>query len=159
MTEPTQTLPPVRRTLVDAATRTKPHTVDLLNDWQYLERSVHRILAGWGRRLPGWDDKSALHRQVWEQSEVVRRLRERVREFPGGKPDAPVSAGLEAIASIERRERLESNHLFHAVAGELYWKLGDNAAAAASYRRALQLAHVGPEQAHLARMLERTLEG
>jgi len=68
-------------------------------------------------------------------------------------------AGLEAIASIERRERLESNHLFHAVAGELYWKLGDNAAAAASYRRALQLAHVGPEQAHLARMLERTLEG
>lgn len=88
-----------RRTLVDASTRTKPRTVDLLNDWQYLERSVHRILAGWGRRLPGWDDKSALHRQVWEQSEVVRRLRGRVREFPGGKPDAPVSARLESLAN------------------------------------------------------------
>jgi RNA polymerase sigma-70 factor (ECF subfamily) len=68
-------------------------------------------------------------------------------------------AGLDAIAAIERRERLESQHLLHAVEGEMYWRLGDTAAAAASFRRALQLAHVGPEQAHLARMLERVEPG
>jgi len=88
-----------RRLLVDEFTRTKPKTVNLLNDWQYLEKSVHRILAGWGRHLPGWNDKSALHRQIWEQAEVVRRLRQRVKEFPGGKPDAPVSARLESLAN------------------------------------------------------------
>jgi hypothetical protein len=93
------TISPARRIVVDAATRARPKIIDLLNDWQYLERSIHRILAGWGRRVPGWDDKSALHRQVWEQSEVVRRLRERVKEFPGGKPDAPVSARLEELAN------------------------------------------------------------
>lgn len=89
----------LRRPLVDASTRKKPKTVDLLNDWQYLERSIHRILAGWGRRLPDWHDKSALHRQIWEQSEVVRLLRQRVKEFPGGKPDAPVSDRLEELAN------------------------------------------------------------
>lgn len=95
---PLETLP-ARIPLVDAFTRTKPKTVDLLNDWQYLERSIHRILAGWGRRLPGWHDKSALHRHLWEQSEVVNRLRLRVKEFPGGKPDAAVSARLEELAN------------------------------------------------------------
>jgi len=68
-------------------------------------------------------------------------------------------AGLDAIAAIARRERLGSHHLLHAVVGELYWRLGDNAAAAASFRRALQLAHVGPEQLHLTRMLERATAG
>lgn len=64
-------------------------------------------------------------------------------------------AGLDAIAGIAGREKLESHHLLHAVVGELYWRLGDSPSAAASFRRALRLAHVGPEQAHLARMLER----
>jgi len=91
--------PSARRPLVDGSTRTKPKTVDLLNDWQYLEKSIHRIVSGWGRRLTGWSDKSALHRQVWEQSEVVRRLRQRVKEFPGGKPDAAVSTRLEELAN------------------------------------------------------------
>ncbi|MBE2213122.1 MAG: sigma-70 family RNA polymerase sigma factor [Opitutaceae bacterium] len=68
-------------------------------------------------------------------------------------------AGLEAIDAIPRRERLETNHLLHAVTGELYWRLGDSAAAAASFRRALQLARVGPEQAHLERLVERALGG
>lgn len=96
-TTPAPTLP--RKPLVDAQTRKKPVTVDLLNDWQYLERSLHRILAGWGRHVAGWDDKSALHRHIWEQSEIVRRLRARVSEFPGGKPDAAVSARLENLAN------------------------------------------------------------
>jgi hypothetical protein len=79
---------------VTPETRKIPEIVNRLNDWQYLERSVHRILAGWGRHQSSWDDKVALHRHVWDQAEVVRRLRERVKEFPGGKPDAAVSPEL-----------------------------------------------------------------
>jgi hypothetical protein len=81
--------------LIDVHTRQKPRTVDLLNDWQYVERSVHRLLAAWGRRVAAWEDKSAWHRFVWDQAQIVKRLRGRIDEFPGGKPDAPVSARLE----------------------------------------------------------------
>src|SRR3954471_20302490 len=68
-------------------------------------------------------------------------------------------AGLDAIAAIPQRERLESHYLLHAVVGELHWRLRDHAAAAESFRRALHLAHVGPEQLYLTRMLERSAEG
>jgi RNA polymerase sigma factor (sigma-70 family) len=67
-------------------------------------------------------------------------------------------AGLDAIAEIPQRDRLESHYLLHAVVGELHWRLKDDRAAAESYRRALNLAHVGPEQAYLTRMLERSVE-
>lgn len=67
-------------------------------------------------------------------------------------------AGLDAIATLPQRERLESHYLLHAVTGELHWRLGDERSAAESFRRALALAHVGPEQAHLARMAERTAD-
>jgi len=65
-------------------------------------------------------------------------------------------AGLDAIAKIPERERLESHYLLHAVVGELQWRLKDHRAAAESFRRALHLAHVGPEQLYLTRMLERS---
>ena len=65
-------------------------------------------------------------------------------------------AGLDAIAAIPQRERLESHYLLHAVIGELHWRLNDHRAAAEGFRRALSLAHVGPEQLYLSRMLERT---
>lgn len=65
-------------------------------------------------------------------------------------------AGLDAIAAIPDRERLESHYLLHAVKGELYWRLTDHRAAAESFRAALKLSHVGPEQLHLTRMLERS---
>jgi len=64
-------------------------------------------------------------------------------------------AGLEAIAAIPDRERIESSYLLHSVVGELQWRLKNHAAAAASYRRALSLAKVGPEQLYLTRMLGR----
>ena len=64
--------------------------------------------------------------------------------------------GLAALAAIADRDRLESHYLLHAVSGELHWRLKDERAAANSFRRALALAHVGPEQAYLARMLERS---
>jgi RNA polymerase sigma-70 factor (ECF subfamily) len=65
-------------------------------------------------------------------------------------------AGLDAIAAIPQRDRLESHYLLHAVAGELHWRLKNDRAAAESFRRALDLAHVGPEQAYLTRMMERS---
>jgi RNA polymerase sigma-70 factor (ECF subfamily) len=67
-------------------------------------------------------------------------------------------AGLDAIAAIPQRERLESHYLLHAVLGELNWRMKDHRAAAENFRRALQLAHVGPEQLYLTRMLDRTSE-
>jgi RNA polymerase sigma-70 factor (ECF subfamily) len=65
-------------------------------------------------------------------------------------------AALEAVARIPQRTLLEKHYLLYAVQGEMHWRLGDHRAAAENYRRALQLAEVGPEQDHLARMLERT---
>ena len=67
-------------------------------------------------------------------------------------------AGLEAIAAIPQRDRLESHYLLHAVKGELHWRMKNDRAAAESFRRALQLARVGPEQRYLTRMLERSGE-
>ncbi|HEY9155230.1 MAG TPA: hypothetical protein VIM69_08875, partial [Opitutaceae bacterium] len=71
--------------------------------------------------------------------------------------DGPAE-GLRAIAAIADRERLENHYLLHAVVGELEWRQEHHRAAAESFRRALQLAKVGPEQAHLTRMLARSLE-
>jgi RNA polymerase sigma-70 factor (ECF subfamily) len=65
-------------------------------------------------------------------------------------------AGLEAIAAIPDRARLESHYLLHAVVGELHWRLENHPAAAESFRRALQFAQVGPEQLYLTRLLERS---
>lgn len=64
-------------------------------------------------------------------------------------------AGLDEIAAIPERDRLESHYLLHAVLGELHWRLNLHRAAAGNFRRALHLARVGPEQQYLARMLER----
>ncbi|HUG10287.1 MAG TPA: sigma-70 family RNA polymerase sigma factor [Opitutaceae bacterium] len=66
-------------------------------------------------------------------------------------------AGLDAIAEIPERDRLESHYLLHAVTGELHWRLENHREAAESFRRALHLAQVGPEQLYLTRMLERSL--
>lgn len=67
-------------------------------------------------------------------------------------------AGLAAIDAIPDRERLEKNYLLHAVVGEFQWRLNDHRAASESFRRALHLAEVGPEQLYLTRMLERSGE-
>lgn len=66
-------------------------------------------------------------------------------------------AALAAIADISERDRLERHYLLHAVEGELYLRLQEHRRAAESFRRAAQLAHVGPEQLYLSRMLERSL--
>ena len=100
MPPPALDTPPLhRQVLIAPDSRQKPRTVDLLNDWQYVERSIHRLICAWGRDVAGWDDKSAIHRHVWDQAECVRRLRERIEQFPGGKADAPVSDELEQLAN------------------------------------------------------------
>jgi RNA polymerase sigma factor (sigma-70 family) len=65
-------------------------------------------------------------------------------------------AGLKAVAEIEQRDRLESHYLLHAVVGEFHWRLKNHTAASESFRQALRLAKVGPEQLYLSRMLERS---
>lgn len=67
-------------------------------------------------------------------------------------------AGLDAIEQTTHRDKLETNHLLHAVTGELHWRLGNHKEAAASFRRALKLAEVGPEQDYLTRILTRIEE-
>lgn len=84
---------------VSRETRNRPAIVDCLNNWQYVEKSIHRLLAAWGRNFAEWDDKSALHRQIWDQAEIVQKLRDRVAQFPGGNPDAPVSRRLEELGN------------------------------------------------------------
>lgn len=63
--------------------------------------------------------------------------------------------GLKALDEIQPRERIESHYLFHAVHGELHWRMNNHRAAAQSFRRALQLAHVGPEQIYLTQLRQR----
>ena len=67
-------------------------------------------------------------------------------------------AGLDALAHIADRRKIESYHLYHATQGELHWRLGNAHEAAICFRRALALAQVGPEQAYLTRRLQRTAE-
>lgn len=67
-------------------------------------------------------------------------------------------AGLEAVAKIPQRDRLESHYLYHAVVGEFHWRMKNDRAAAESFRRALKLAHVGPEQMYLTNLLERSAD-
>ena len=101
--------------------------------------------TGWARILGHYDDLLRI-----KPSPIVALNRAvAVANLRGAQ------AGLDAIAEIGQRERLESHYLVHAVMGELRLRLADHRGAAESFRRALRLAEVGPEQLHLSRMLER----
>ncbi len=102
-TSPTRTIlvePAVEGRKIGEAQR-RAKTVDRLKDWQYIECSLHRMIAGWGRHFTEWSDIATCHRHVWEQSECVRRLRDRLGQFPGAAQsmDAPVSARLERLVN------------------------------------------------------------
>lgn len=90
-----------REVQVDATTRRKPRVVARLAEWEYLEQSFHRMLCGWGRHFSGWNDKVNLFRHIWDEAECVRRIRERLGQFPGtaSNLDAPVSRKLEDLAN------------------------------------------------------------
>jgi RNA polymerase sigma-70 factor (ECF subfamily) len=63
-------------------------------------------------------------------------------------------AGLDALAAIAQRDRLDSYYLLHAVRGEFLSRLNNHPAAAEAYERAARQAKVGPEQLYLKRMME-----
>jgi hypothetical protein len=76
-----------------------PDAYVLLSNWRYLEYSILRIIAGWGRSAGDWEDKLAVCYHTWVQAEIVDRMRRRLDMFPGGRPDAPVNAVFERFAN------------------------------------------------------------
>lgn len=98
-TAPVSPADPARLVEITEDSTNKPRSVDRLRDWEYLERQMHRLICAWGRFFGDWEDIISVHRQVWEQAECVRRLRERLTQFPGGKKnlDTPVSKELEEL--------------------------------------------------------------
>jgi RNA polymerase sigma-70 factor (ECF subfamily) len=68
------------------------------------------------------------------------------------KIDGP-AAGLAAVAAIPNRRQLDGYHLTHAVLGDFEVQRGDFRAAAAHFRRALDLAEARPEQDLITRRL------
>jgi hypothetical protein len=91
----------IREVQVEATSGKKPIVVQRLAEWEYLERSLHRMLAGWGRSFVEWNDKVAVCQHIWETSECVRRVRERLLQFPGTKSnlDLSVSVKLETLVN------------------------------------------------------------
>ncbi len=64
----------------------------------------------------------------------------------GGRPPPAPPAPIEAVKGIPGREQLESYFLLYAVLGELEERLGNNAAAAGHFRKALSLATMKSER-------------
>ena len=62
--------------------------------------------------------------------------------------------GIEAVSAIRNLQSLESYYLLHAVLGEFEDRLHHPRAAAAHFRRALQLAEIRSEQAFLTKRLK-----
>ena len=63
-------------------------------------------------------------------------------------------AGIEAVSAIRNLQSLESYYLLHAVLGEFESRLNHARAAAAHFRKSLQLAEIKSEQAFLAKRLQ-----
>jgi RNA polymerase sigma factor (sigma-70 family) len=62
-------------------------------------------------------------------------------------------AGLAAVHTIQNLQSLESYYLLYAVRGDFEWRLNRPHAAAAHFRKALQLAEIKSERAFLAKRL------
>jgi RNA polymerase sigma-70 factor (ECF subfamily) len=63
-------------------------------------------------------------------------------------------AGITAVNAIQNLQSLEAYHLLYAVLGEFEARLNHMRAAAAHFRKSLQLAEIKSEQAFLAKRLE-----
>lgn len=63
-------------------------------------------------------------------------------------------AGLDAVAAIENRDKLESYYLLYAVLGEFESQMKDPLAAAGYFRKSLKLAEMKSEQAFLSKRLQ-----
>lgn len=138
-----------REVQVDADTRRKPKVVARLQEWEYLEKTFHRLLCAWGRHFAEWPDKVELFRHLWDQAECVRRIRERLQQFPGTATncDAPVSALLESFGDTV----LHAPSFEDAIDGiyQLYLN-----ALATSYVRYAEIAHPVHDAPTLAMIAE-----
>jgi len=76
-----------------------PNVYRLLSSWCYLEYSLLRMWAGWGRYAGDWEDKLAVCRHTWLQAEIVERMRCRMAMFPGGKAAQKVVEAYEHLAN------------------------------------------------------------
>jgi RNA polymerase sigma factor (sigma-70 family) len=63
-------------------------------------------------------------------------------------------AGLDAVAAIENRDKLDSYYLLYAVLGEFESQMNDPLAAAGYFRKSLKLAEMKSEQAFLTKRLQ-----
>jgi len=63
-------------------------------------------------------------------------------------------AGIEAVRAIQNLQSLESYYLLYAVLGEFESRLDHSDAAAAHFRKSLQLAEIKSEQAFLSKRLQ-----
>lgn len=63
-------------------------------------------------------------------------------------------AGIDAVLAIKNRQALDGYYLFHSVLGEFESQLDNLPAAAAHFRKALELAEIKSEQAFLAKRLQ-----
>ena len=63
-------------------------------------------------------------------------------------------AGLRIVDEVAASGALDAYHLLHAARADLLRRLGENPGAAASYRRALELATNESERRYLARRLD-----
>jgi len=63
-------------------------------------------------------------------------------------------AGLDAIAAIADADKLKSYYLFHAALGEFEERLNHREAAAAHFRKALDLAELKSEKTFLSKRLQ-----
>ena len=128
-------------------TRRRPKVVARLNDWQYVERSIQRLICGWGRGFTEWNDIVKCHEHVYQQSECVRRLRERLQEFPGSvnNLEAPVSGQLERLCNTV----LEAPSFEDAVDGIYSLLLGALTRSYAIYSQVTHPVHDAPTTAML----------
>jgi len=133
------------RPQVDASTRSKPRIVYRLCDWHYLERATQRLMCAWARHVGEWEDKSAIQRHIWEQSQCIQRLRERIKQFPGGNPDGPVSARLERLVNAV----LVAPNLQDAVDGIYHLLSGPLMKAYLDYSKTAHKVHDAPTMAVL----------
>jgi len=76
-----------------------PDAYRLLSGWCYLEHSLLRMWAGWGRSAGDWQDKLAVCYHTWLQAETTQLMRRRLAMFPGGKADQPVARPYEDLAN------------------------------------------------------------
>jgi len=63
-------------------------------------------------------------------------------------------AGLQAVAAIQDRDKLNSYYLLYAVLGEFEARLNHGEAAAGYFRQSLELAEIKSEQAFLSHRLD-----